>query len=68
MHYAGIFLKLTLWFLILGPTLFVFFFIPATTILRMDLRSPGYLDKKKALLRGPFSFVTFDFTFFSDTG
>nr|BDT28511.1 fatty acid desaturase [Bacteriovorax sp. HI3] len=29
MHYAGIFLKLTLWFLILGPTLFVFFFIPA---------------------------------------
>lgn len=29
MHYLGIFLRLGLWFLILGPTLFVAFFIPA---------------------------------------
>ncbi|MBY0412831.1 MAG: fatty acid desaturase [Bdellovibrionales bacterium] len=29
MHYAGIFLRLGLWFLLLGPTLFISFFIPA---------------------------------------
>lgn len=29
MHYVGIFLRLGLWFLLLGPTLFVAFFVPA---------------------------------------